>query len=245
MEQISQKEEELLQDLWKKENIYFNKFKNVNLPLGGLTLNDCIQLYLLIANNYLNTNHNTSNIRIAEIGCWTGTSSLILALVAEKFNGKVFSIDWFKGSPDTNLDFAGTYFDIRKIFDDNIKAFNYSSRIEVIESTSIEASKKCEDESLDVVFLDGDHKYRHIKRDIDTWLPKLKKGGLLCGHDCEMILDEGINSLYKISENMDIIEAIHIGVCRAVTELKGKKFNSIDKQTLKESLASGLWYYSK
>lgn len=48
---------------------------------------------------------------------------------------------------------------------------------------STEAAKHFADESLDFVFIDGDHSYTGCKTDIDAWLPKVKKGGLLCGHD--------------------------------------------------------------
>jgi len=39
------------------------------------------------------------------------------------------------------------------------------------------------DESLDFVFLDGDHSYDSIKKDICAWLPKVKKNGIIAGHD--------------------------------------------------------------
>ena len=45
------------------------------------------------------------------------------------------------------------------------------------------AAKKFEDGSLDFVFIDADHSYEGVRGDIELWLPKVKSGGLLCGHD--------------------------------------------------------------
>jgi predicted O-methyltransferase YrrM len=36
---------------------------------------------------------------------------------------------------------------------------------------------------LDMVFIDGDHSYEGCKGDIETWLPRLKVGGILFIHD--------------------------------------------------------------
>ena len=37
--------------------------------------------------------------------------------------------------------------------------------------------------SLDFVYLDARHHYEGIKEDIESWFPKVKAGGLFCGHD--------------------------------------------------------------
>lgn len=38
-------------------------------------------------------------------------------------------------------------------------------------------------EKFDLIFIDGDHSKEGIKTDVESWLPLLKKDGLLCGHD--------------------------------------------------------------
>lgn len=40
-----------------------------------------------------------------------------------------------------------------------------------------------EDDSLDFVYIDGNHAYDYVKQDMELWWPKLKKGGLFAGHD--------------------------------------------------------------
>ena len=42
---------------------------------------------------------------------------------------------------------------------------------------------KFEDESFDTIFIDMDHSYDSVKRDIQLWLTKVKKGGILAGDD--------------------------------------------------------------
>jgi SAM-dependent methyltransferase len=242
---LSDAEQKSLDLLWSKENHYFNQFNNVSLPLGGFNLSDMQELYLLIKNHcYLN--NNTSGIKIADIGCWTGMSTLVLGLLAEKFDGQVKAVDWFQGSPKTNLAFSGKYFNIRKIFDDNIdNCPELKKRIEITQNTSIAACKKFDTEYFDVIFIDADHRYENIKKDIDLWLPKLKKGGLLCGHDCEVILTEGLKTLYDIYNDEDIAEVIHFGVCRAVTELGGKKTKELNLSSPLEYMQTSIWYYQK
>jgi glycosyltransferase involved in cell wall biosynthesis len=49
--------------------------------------------------------------------------------------------------------------------------------------TSKEAASKIQDESLDFVFIDADHSYTGVLADLKLWASKVRKGGLICGHD--------------------------------------------------------------
>lgn len=57
------------------------------------------------------------------------------------------------------------------------------SRAKVLPLSSRDAANIVPDASLDFVFIDADHSYEGCKADIDAWLPKVKPGGLLSGHD--------------------------------------------------------------
>ena len=49
--------------------------------------------------------------------------------------------------------------------------------------TSVEASRKFKDKSMDIVFIDAQHSYPEVKKDISAWKKKIREGGILCGHD--------------------------------------------------------------
>jgi len=59
----------------------------------------------------------------------------------------------------------------------------YKDRRRIMRKKSVEAAFEIKDESLDYAFIDGDHSYEGVKRDITLWWPKVKKGGWIGGHD--------------------------------------------------------------
>ena len=52
-----------------------------------------------------------------------------------------------------------------------------------IKDTSVNASYRFMDGYLDAVYVDADHSYEAVKKDIKYWKPKIKKGGFIAGHD--------------------------------------------------------------
>ncbi len=56
----------------------------------------------------------------------------------------------------------------------------------ILRNTSEEASVHVPDGVLDFVFLDADHSYEGVISDIKLWAPKVRAGGILCGHDYGM-----------------------------------------------------------
>jgi hypothetical protein len=114
---------------------------------------------------------------IVEIGSWLGKSTHALLSGCK---GTVYAIDHFKGS-ESEIDDAHASAkteDIKAMFLENV---GYFKNLVVIEEDSSLASKRFEDHSIDMIFIDGDHSYKFVKKDFDFWFPKCSR--LFCGHD--------------------------------------------------------------
>lgn len=65
------------------------------------------------------------------------------------------------------------------------KAATYAGRCVILHMDHRAAAAKVEDVSLDFVFLDADHTEAATVEAIRTWLPKVRPGGMMTGHDWE------------------------------------------------------------
>ena len=83
-----------------------------------------------------------------------------------------------------------------------IQNTNFIPHLTLINSISDEAKDKIRDSSIDLLFIDGDHGYPQVKKDLENYWPKVKAGGVLLGHD---------------------YQAPHPGVIRAADEFFGEK----------------------
>jgi tRNA G46 methylase TrmB len=117
-----------------------------------------------------------------EVGVWQGENLIPIAKNFPKvkcygvdpYSGNSFD-DYYKGEIMAVVD-ASYYNDLyQNIIDKTSKLKN----VEFIRATSAQAAVKFENESLDVVFIDARHDYQSCKNDILTWLPKVRKGGII------------------------------------------------------------------
>jgi hypothetical protein len=115
-----------------------------------------------------------------ECGAWLGKSSSYLCDIA-KDRISINIVDTWKGSInelDTTHKLVNN-FNIYDLFIENMGERKFNAII----SDGVEASKKFNDNSCDVVFIDMEHTYNAVKKDIEAWLPKVKTGGYIAGHD--------------------------------------------------------------
>jgi len=65
-------------------------------------------------------------------------------------------------------------------------ANEFNSRATILRGRSHIVAKEIPDNSVDMAYIDGDHSYEGVCRDIRAYLPKLKTGGIMAFHDYEM-----------------------------------------------------------
>lgn len=124
---------------------------------------------------------------IVEIGSYKGQSTVYMAVEIANSNKdiKFYAIDTWEGSKE-NINPSSIYFmsninQLYNIYQNNISSV--SSYITSIRSDSIKSAELFIDKSVDIAFIDACHEYECVYKDIKAWLPKIKAGGILAGHD--------------------------------------------------------------
>jgi hypothetical protein len=59
----------------------------------------------------------------------------------------------------------------------------YESKITWILDLSENVASQIKDNSIDVCYVDGNHRFEYVKKDLELYWPKIKVGGYLSGHD--------------------------------------------------------------
>ena len=148
-----------------------------------------------------------------EIGSFLGKSTCFFAELIKEKNAaiKFYTVDTFlgeRGALDQKKIVEEEGGSIYKKFLHNMSDANVLHYVTPLSMTSKEASELFQNESLDFLFLDAEHIYNDVYEDLEVWFPKMRKDGIMCGHD-----------YYKGSE-----------VLLAVNDFFLKKFNVAPKQ---------------
>jgi SAM-dependent methyltransferase len=112
-----------------------------------------------------------------EIGVYKGEFSEILA----GYGGELFSVDPWRLYEDYGNPRGQARLDEQ--FRHTTERLSKYPNVKIIRKASMEALADFEDESLDFVYIDGNHQFPYVAQDMYFWARKLKKGGILCGHD--------------------------------------------------------------
>ena len=76
--------------------------------------------------------------------------------------------------------------------------FEDNDKVKIIKKHSVDAAKDFDDNYFDWVYIDGDHRYEYVLEDLNCWLPKVKNGGSLVGHDwCHKQVEQAVKEFLK------------------------------------------------
>ena len=172
--------------------------------------------------------NNQDGAHIVEVGSWKGRSASFMAveIINSNKNIKFDCVDTWEGSIEHKTYDVITEEKLYDIFLSNIEPVKHV--INPIRMDSIEASKLYDDNSLDFVFIDASHEYEDVKKDILAWLPKVKIGGILAGHDYDTF--EGVNR--AVDEIFNINDLELSDYCYIYKKQNMEKFYNIEEQKL-------------
>lgn len=125
-----------------------------------------------------------SGSKFIEIGSWKGRSSAYMAVEIANSDKDIefYCVDTWDGP---GCQYPHLVNDMPKdLYESFIVNMKPVEQFYIpIKLPSLDAAKKFKDKSFDFIFIDASHEYEDIKADILAWLPKLKDGGILAGHD--------------------------------------------------------------
>jgi hypothetical protein len=118
---------------------------------------------------------------IVEVGSFHGGSIVTLAIALLHRNIHIVSVESFMGNYDGTVD--GYALSDPKSFIYNVKCIYPYLNVSTYPLDSENAARRFAVESVDMIFIDGNHSTASVLKDIDTWRPKVKRGGILAGDD--------------------------------------------------------------
>ena len=125
----------------------------------------------------------------AEVGVWQGRMSEQLLWARPQL--KLYMVDRWLAPAETDSYYTSGArmarhsqhtFDLVKAEAER-RVFPFVGRAFILHGESVCMAERFKAGTLDFVFLDADHSYAAVTRDLQAWAPLVKRGGLLAGHD--------------------------------------------------------------
>lgn len=125
--------------------------------------------------NYVNSIMPTKTMILIEIGAWVGVSTIEFA----KHFASVIAIDPWQN----NIGDITNNYDMNQAYEEYKNRISKFDNITTIKEFSYNIANKIDNSTIDIVYIDGLHTYEAVKKDIELFMPKIKKRGFISGHD--------------------------------------------------------------
>ena len=136
-------------------------------------------LHLIVSRNRI---INNKDLIGCEIGVYKGTYS---NQILNHFQKKGFSLQLSLIDPWKINDDYKEYGEkiLEDAYHEVVSKFKNIKNVEILREDSLSASKRFKNSSLDFVYVDGNHDYEFVLKDLETWFTKVKPGGIIFGDD--------------------------------------------------------------
>ena len=123
----------------------------------------------------------------AEIGVREGLHTLgMLTLPIKQLYLVDFFLPYLDGETEQTVEMQSLHY--RNVIELILSDDRLFEKTTLITKESKEASTLFPDQFFDFVYIDANHDYYYIKRDLELWWPKVKDtGGVLAGHDFDQV----------------------------------------------------------
>lgn len=156
--------------------------------------------------------------KVIEIGVEFGGFTDIYAEDILKNNGEIWLLDLWE-TEGNDFYFSKYKGQVEAGYEIVKQKYGNDNRFHIVKGSSFEKHNEFEDNFFDWIYLDADHSYEAVKKDIENWYSKLKVGGIISGHD------------FDVRPNQERAELF--GVSKAVIEFFGSNFILTDEDFYK------------
>lgn len=121
-------------------------------------------------------------VRMVEVGSFAGNSTEIFL----QYIPYVICVDpWESNFDDNDIISNPSQYNMEEVYQQFKKYIidKHKWNVLTLKCTSMAAVTTIENESIDFAYIDGNHQARFVREDIQLWMPKVRKGGFLGGHD--------------------------------------------------------------
>jgi predicted O-methyltransferase YrrM len=121
-----------------------------------------------------------------EVGSWLGRSTAFMGRAIRE-SGKAIRFDavdtWIGCDAWQHKVVAREGGSILQRFTENMRRCGVADHVHPVVGASVDVATRYADASIDLVFIDATHEFASVIADVRAWLPKVKPGGVLAGHD--------------------------------------------------------------